>query len=71
MTWHAEQGKHLALQFGDVGVKDLHGVTLGEQRMALREAEQPQDLLCGWVFALTLLGVEREFFDFLALHRPA
>ena len=59
MVRHTEQCEHLALQLGELGVKDLHGVSLRGQRMALGEAEQMQNLFCGRVFALTLLGVER------------
>ncbi|MCK7492929.1 MAG: hypothetical protein MZW92_16530 [Comamonadaceae bacterium] len=50
--------EHLALQVGELGVEDLDGVAVMEQRMALGEAEQAQDLLGGGATALSLLGVD-------------
>ena len=61
----------MALQVGEVGMEDLDGATFGEQRMPFGDAEQSQDLFCGGVLAKTLLGVEREFLDLVALHREA
>src|SRR5437867_13036721 len=39
--------------------------------MALGEAEQAQNLLCGGPPALTLLRVDRQFFNGISLHRQA
>ena len=71
MVRNAEQCEYLTLQIGELGVEELDDVTLREQRMPLGEAEQAQNLLSGWAFALTLLWIEREFLDFLSLHRKA
>jgi hypothetical protein len=37
---HVEQGQHLALQVGQLGMEDLDGVPLPPQGVALDEAEQ-------------------------------
>ena len=68
---HAEQGQHLALQVGQLGVKHLEGVTLPPQGVALGEAEQAQDLFGGGTPALALLGVDRQLLDEATLHRQA
>jgi hypothetical protein len=55
--WDTEEIEDLALQRGEVGVKDLHGATGTAEHVPLGVAEQPQHLLGGRVGAATLLGI--------------
>ena len=68
VLWDAEEREYLTLQVREWHVEDLHGTRAFDQLVALREAEQPQDLFGGRALALTLLGVQGEFIDVLARH---
>jgi len=58
VLWDAKEGKHPALQLGQLQVEDLDGAPVLEQMVALGQTEQAQHLLGGGVRALALLGVD-------------
>ena len=68
VLWDAKEGKHLALQLGQLQLEDLDSVPVLEQMVALGQAEQAQHLLGGGMCALALLGVDRKLVDALAGH---
>ena len=58
----------MALNIGEFDVKDFQRFAALDDSVARREAKQTQDLFCSWTGTLTLLWIERQFLNFLALH---
>src|SRR5690348_5685935 len=65
----AKQGEDLALEVRQLDVEDLHGLAVGEEHMALDEAEEPEHLFGRRTLAAPLLRVQRQLRDVSALHR--
>jgi hypothetical protein len=63
-----EQIEGLELYIGELRWEGLNSFVPAQQRMALCEAEESQELLGGGSLAQTLFGVDGQFFDLLALH---
>ena len=57
------------LRRSEIGVEALHNAAAAAEQVALCVAEPPQRLLGGRVSAATLLGIWRQCFQPLALHR--
>jgi hypothetical protein len=58
MLRDAEQGQNLALEVRQLGVEDLHQLTVVEQHVPLNEAEEPEHLFRRRPLSAPLLGVE-------------
>ena len=68
LLWDAEQSEHLPLQVGELYVEHLDDVAVTGQLVSLSKAEETQNLFGSGVCAETLLRVQGQAGDFLALH---
>lgn len=67
-VWYSEEVEELQLEVGEIGVEGADVSVVVAEGMTQSEGEETEDLLCGWSFGGSLLGIQRELVDAGGLH---